>query len=812
MAACVAVPSGAVAWWRGQSNSMDSVGINDGFVSARIPTSAYMTGKVGAAFHFQSVFTPFGTNYMFVPGSADLEVGAGNGLTIEAWIKPDATVGLQPIVEWNDRAGIVGAGLNLNGAALEAYLTDTNGLTHSIVVRSVAGILVTSAWQHVALTFSKSNGLATLYRDGVTVGQTNLGAFTPQTKAPLFLAFRPGLPAARTYAGGIDELTIYDRALTSAELQAIVSAGSEGKCLPGPSLCVPPPPQLVGWWRGESNVLDSVDTNHGQFLGGNAYTLGVVDNGFLFSAVSLRPYGYVRIPRSSSLNVGVAPGLTVEMWILPELDGFGKIAQELVSWSGGIGIPTQGVSLVITNTITTMFPPVSTSYLQANLIDTLGRAHLVRYPLDPAMSGAWQYVALTYDKATGLAVLYWNGNPVTQTNLGSFTPQTDADFNFGFYLPPSEPFPFPRLGPSLAMDEVSLYARALSSAEIRSLRLSRNAGKCKEPPSIISAPVNLRANQGANATFLVVAAGNPLLKYQWRRNGTNLPGATGASLILTNVQLAHAGNYSVRVTNAFGVAVSTNALLTINRPPMADPTATAPLAIAPLGCSPKIILDGSRSSDPDADPLNYYWFNAGESTAFATGAVAIVSLPTGTNWLRLVVDDGAASSARDFQVIVDSVWQAVERLKDGVLARVPKPNPLAVSLAAAMASIERGNVTAAINQLQAFEQKLAARLESQSPGLDPQLAASARTIIDILENGCLTVAPHRRDIEKINREPNGNLKLQFNAPHGPLYVIEASTNLVDWEKIGIATHPRSDEFEYEDRSASPYRFYRVTVP
>ena len=44
------------------------------------------------------------------------------------------------------------------------------------------------------------------------------------------------------------------------------------------------------------------------------------------------------------------------------------------------------------------------------------------------------------------------------------------------------------------------------------------------------------------------------------------------------------------------------------------------------------------------------------------------------------------------------------------------------------------------------------------------------------------------------------------------YLIEASTNLVGWEKIGVATHPQSGEFEFEDRSVSPYRFYRVTVP
>src|SRR5678815_396370 len=85
MAACVATPSGAVAWWRGQSNSVDSVSINDGFLSAGIPITAYMTGKVGAAFHFQSTFSRLESNYMFVPASADLEVGAGNSLTIEAW-------------------------------------------------------------------------------------------------------------------------------------------------------------------------------------------------------------------------------------------------------------------------------------------------------------------------------------------------------------------------------------------------------------------------------------------------------------------------------------------------------------------------------------------------------------------------------------------------------------------------------------------------------------------------------------------------------------------------------------------------------
>src|SRR4029079_2164505 len=58
-------------------------------------------------------------------------------------------------------------------------------------------------------------------------------------------------------------------------------------------------------------------------------------------------------------------------------------------------------------------------------------------------------------------------------------------------------------------------------------------------------------------------SGTPPLSYQWLYNGTNLAGATSAALTLTNVQFANAGNYSVRVTNAAGSALSSNAVLAV---------------------------------------------------------------------------------------------------------------------------------------------------------------------------------------------------------------------------------------------------------
>jgi hypothetical protein len=53
------------------------------------------------------------------------------------------------------------------------------------------------------------------------------------------------------------------------------------------------------------------------------------------------------------------------------------------------------------------------------------------------------------------------------------------------------------------------------------------------------------------------------LAYQWRFNGTDLSGATDATLLLTNVQPAAAGVYSVVVTNAFGAVTSSNAVLSL---------------------------------------------------------------------------------------------------------------------------------------------------------------------------------------------------------------------------------------------------------
>lgn len=83
------------------------------------------------------------------------------------------------------------------------------------------------------------------------------------------------------------------------------------------------------------------------------------------------------------------------------------------------------------------------------------------------------------------------------------------------------------------------------------------------PPVIISQPLATAVKITSNATFTVTATGTPAPTYQWRFNGTNIPGATAATFTRTNVQYAQAGNYSVAVGNLAGSVTSADARLTI---------------------------------------------------------------------------------------------------------------------------------------------------------------------------------------------------------------------------------------------------------
>ena len=87
-------------------------------------------------------------------------------------------------------------------------------------------------------------------------------------------------------------------------------------------------------------------------------------------------------------------------------------------------------------------------------------------------------------------------------------------------------------------------------------------------PRITTQPTNQSVSLGANVTFLIFASGVAPLSYQWRFNDAEIAGATKRTLILTNIQLANAGSYTIVLTNNSGSVTSRVARLDV------DPTFT----------------------------------------------------------------------------------------------------------------------------------------------------------------------------------------------------------------------------------------------
>ena len=121
----------------------------------------------------------------------------------------------------------------------------------------------------------------------------------------------------------------------------------------------------------------------------------------------------------------------------------------------------------------------------------------------------------------------------------------------------------------LYLDNIQITSIAASSSNAFSANSATARIIVIEPPAIATPPQSLTKAAGQTATFIVSATGTGPLSYQWRYNGSALPGATGSTLTLNSVQPTNAGNYSVVVTNSAGSVTSAVATLTVLVPPTA---------------------------------------------------------------------------------------------------------------------------------------------------------------------------------------------------------------------------------------------------
>jgi hypothetical protein len=204
-------------------------------------------------------------------------------------------------------------------------------------------------------------------------------------------------------------------------------------------------------------------------------------------------------------------------------------------------------------------------------------------------------------------------------------------------------------------------ATGLTNGVRQTIAFAITGGTANVAPTIAAQPQSQTVNAGGSVTLTVEASGTPAPTYQWSRNGSALPGATAATLTLTNVQPANAGTYTVTVTNSAGTITSRAASLTVNPAgtgtapaisahPLAvtvSPGATAALTVVASG-TPAPLYQWRRDGTPLAGATDATLLLSGVTAASAGAYSVVVNNPAGTvtsNAASLTVSAGTGRLA-----------------------------------------------------------------------------------------------------------------------------------------------------------------------
>jgi uncharacterized protein (TIGR03437 family) len=217
---CYQPPEGRVSWWPAEGDARDRWDGNHGQLEGG---AGYAVGQVGQAFSFD------GTGHVRVANNVNLNVQT---LTIEAWIRTggttdvalvgviaaksgvDAFSGYEFAIGRPSQSGVLR--FLLNGGAGGADFLGTTSVTNNV-------------FHHVAATYD--GAMMKIYVDGNLDAQKAVSlTINYPSGRPLMIGKREHSSIPGPFSGLIDEVALYNRALSASEIQSIYNAGKLGKC------------------------------------------------------------------------------------------------------------------------------------------------------------------------------------------------------------------------------------------------------------------------------------------------------------------------------------------------------------------------------------------------------------------------------------------------------------------------------------------------------------------------------------------------------------------------------------------------------
>lgn len=399
--------------------------------------AGWAAGKSGSAASLDGA-----DDHVRVATSASLNA-ASTALTVAAWVyRTSNQSGWRVVATRQFGAGfddVYTLGFLDNACRFGAHTTSSYPML-------AGGAAPLNAWIHMAGTYDGS--LVRLYVNGAQVASSAAGGPLVSDARPLLIGAgqNDGTSAVQeALAGRIDDLRVYKRALSAAEIQAIA---------------VPPQPSsgLVLHWPLDGNASDaSGNGNHGTPQGA-VFTAGNLGGGVDVDG------DHLSAPNSTSINT-LGSQMTVALWVYKRANapGYGSV----IGRRKGAG--SEDLWILYYNNS-------PNDEVSAGLSTSAGTAHLVG-PSGAGDLNRWAHLALVYNGST--MRLYRDGLEIaSRGHAGSILSETTplvlgAGDNGGAI---SEHV-------NGILDDVRLYNRALSASEIQELA-SLGGGVAKAAPAV----------------------------------------------------------------------------------------------------------------------------------------------------------------------------------------------------------------------------------------------------------------------------------------------------------------------------------------
>lgn len=402
-------------------------------------TPTWANGKRGKALSFD------GTNDRV----SSAQVVTSFPLSIAAWINPER-MGASTYGNAIFYQGTGSADGGLSFTIINWFGSDTlfygNGSGSTISLES--DIITTNVWQHVAITVNAS-GTLNFYVNGNFISTaTNVDfAATPPTQNSYLGAYYDFSDSQRFFQGKMDEVRVYNRALSATEVTALYNSGSVRVNAPNNN-------GLVGYWSME----DATGTQAGDFSGnGNTGTLlpststPTWVNGKRGKALSFDGTNdYVNIADSASLRI--ASTTTITAWVYPT------------------AYNANGAQIVQKRSITAAsldynygFWLDGSGYQFFQFYDGTGYHNYTDNQIVPL--NQWSLITVTVNEGSGTPLqFYLNASSTSAPSYSGSMVSSTAPVQIGNYSLNLSLYGF-----TGRIDEVRVYNRILSAAEILNL-------------------------------------------------------------------------------------------------------------------------------------------------------------------------------------------------------------------------------------------------------------------------------------------------------------------------------------------------------